>query len=126
MSLMRVRFIGWLALLGAASVQAAPAAGRYEARLCVTLAAQPPNCGPAQAQWSGGRLQLKVNDIEYRLQLQPKRERGQLDVLLMHGTMQIDEFSAPYEWAANNLQFADADKQTRYEVRFGERQRAAR
>jgi hypothetical protein len=41
----------------------------------------------------------------------------------MHGTMQIDEFSAAYEWAANALQFADADKQTRYEVQFGERQR---
>ena len=120
----RVRFIGWLALFGAASAQAAPAAGSYEARLCVTLAAQPPSCGAAQARLSGAHLRVKINDIEYRLLLQPKR--GQLDVLLMHGTMQIDEFSAPYEWAANNLQFADADKQTRYEVQFGERQRAAK
>ena len=122
----RVRFIGLLALLCAGGAQAAPAAGSYDARLCVTLAAQAPSCGPAQAQLSGGRLQVKVNDIVYRLKLQPKREHGQLEVLLMHGTMQIDEFSAAYEWAANHLQFDDADKQTHYEVQFGERQRAAR
>ena len=119
-----VRFISLLALLCAAGAQAAPAAGSYDARLCVTLAAQAPSCGPAQAQLSRGSLQVKVNDIVYRLKLQPTRERGQLDVLLMHGTMQIDEFSAAYEWAANNLQFVDADKQTRYEVQFGERLRA--
>jgi hypothetical protein len=122
----RARFVSGLALLCAASVQAAPAAGQYEARLCVTLAAQAPSCGPAQALLSGSRLQLKVSDITYRLKLQPQRERGQLEVLLMHGTMQIDEFSAAYEWTANNLQFDDADKQTRYEVQFGERQRAAK
>jgi len=118
-----LRFVGWWALLHAASVQAAPAAGSYEAQLCVTLAAQPPSCGAAQAQLSGGRLQVKVSDIVYRLKLQPQRARGQLDVLLMQGTMQIDEFSSTYEWAANKLLFDDADKQTRYEVQFGKRQR---
>ena len=124
MSRLRPRFVGLLALLWAAGALAAPAAGSYEARLCVTLAAQPPSCGAAQAQLSGARLQVKVSDIAYRLNLQPQRARGQLDVLLMHGSMQIDEFSSAYEWAANTLLFDDADKQTHYEVQFGKRQRA--
>ena len=124
MSRLRLPFVGLSALLWAASAQAAPAAGSYEARLCVvTLAAQLPSCGAARAQLSGGRLQVKVSDIVYRLKLQPQRARGQLDVLLMQGTMQIDEFSSTYEWAANKLLFDDADKQTRYEVQFGKRQR---
>ena len=126
MSRARICCAGLLAALCAVGAQAAPAAGSYEARLCVTLAAQAPSCGPAQAQLSGGRLQLTVSDITYRLKLQPQRERGQLEVLLMHGTMQIDEFNSAYEWVSSSLQFDDADKHTRYEVQFGERQRAAR
>jgi hypothetical protein len=117
-----------LALTGAASAHAAPAPGRYEARLCVTpAAADAPSCGPAQALWSGRRLLLRLSDIEYRLTLQAARlERGRLDMQLMHGTMQIDEFRADYEWAASGLQFEDASKRTRYEVQFGERLRTTR
>jgi hypothetical protein len=117
----------WLAaalllLFGAAPAAAAPAPGTYEAQLCVTLADAAPSCGPAQALWSGSRLQLRVSDIEYRLKLQARRERGRLDMLLMHGTMQIDEFSADYAWAdAERLQFDHADKGARYEVQFGKR-----
>ena len=114
-----------LLMMGSAA-HAAPAPGTYAAQLCVQLADAAPSCGPAQAQWSGGRLQLRVSDIVYRLTLQPRRERGRLGMLLMHGTMQIDEFSADYEWADDRLQFNHADKQTRYEVQFGERQRAVR
>jgi hypothetical protein len=118
-----------LALSGAASVQAAvPAPGRYEARLCVTPAdADAPSCGAAQALWSGRRLLLQLSDIEYRLTLQAAQlERGRLDMQLMHGTMQIDEFRADYEWATSGLQFEDASKRTRYEVQFGARRRAHR
>jgi hypothetical protein len=124
----RARLATVLALLGVGAAQAgaAPAPGTYEARLCVTLAAAAPTCGPAQAQWSGSRLQLRVSDIEYRLKLQARRERGRLEMLLMHGTMQIDAFSADYEWAGSGLQFDDADKKTRYEVQLGERLRAAK
>jgi hypothetical protein len=116
-----------LALSGAASAWAAPAPGRYEARLCVTLAAEAaPSCGPAQAQWSGRRLLLRLSDITYRLTLPAQRERGRLDMRLMHGTMQIDEFGADYAWAGSRLQFDDANKGTRYEVQFGERLRTAK
>jgi hypothetical protein len=116
-----------LALLGAAPAGAAPAPGSYAARLCVTRAADAaPSCGPAQVQWSGSRLQLRVSDIVYRLTLQPRRERGRLDMMLMHGTMQIDAFSADYEWVGGALRFEEAEKQSRYEVQLGERRRGAR
>ena len=39
----------------------------------------------------------------------------------MHGAMQIDEFVAVYEWAGNSLQFVDANKNARYELKLGER-----
>jgi hypothetical protein len=32
--------------------------------------------------------------------------------------MQIDEFTAPYEWMSRTLQFVDPAKGTRYEVKF--------
>ena len=109
------------AVLGAAA--APPPPGHYDTELCVSVASANADCGPAQAQWRDrARLQVRVSDVVFRLQLRS----SQADVTVMHGTMQIDEFSAPYEWAANNLQFADAAKQTRYEVQFGERQRAAK
>ena len=111
---------------GPAPMQAAPATGHYDARLCVTLAEQPASCGPALALLSGNRLRVRVSDIEYRLELQAQRSSGDLIALLMHGTMQIDEFNAPYEWRGNALQFDDADKRTRYEVQLGARQRAAK
>ena len=42
---------------------------------------------------------------------------------LMHGTMQLDEFVASYEWAGQSLRFHDTDKNARYEVKLGERRR---
>ena len=116
---------GWLAI-GPAPALAAPAAGTYAARLCVTLAEQPASCGDAHARLTGHHLRVRVSDIEYRLELQPRRPAGDLIAQLMHGTMQIDEFNAPYEWRGNALQFDDADKRTRYEVQLGKRQRATK
>ena len=110
--------LGALLFAGVVSANAAPGAGRYDARLCVILAEQQPSCGPAQAQLrSGGRVQVQVSDIEYRLRLKNQRA----EVLLMHGTMQIDEFTTPYDWAGSVLRFRDADKKTSYEVHFSER-----
>jgi hypothetical protein len=43
----------------------------------------------------------------------------------MHGKMQIDEFSAAYEWDGPILRFIDAAKDVRYEVRIGARKGAA-
>ena len=107
--------------LGAASASAAaaaPAVGHYHAQLCVSLSAGAPNCGAAEVDWQhDSRARVRVNDISYRLQL----HSSQVAVVLMHGAMQLDEFVAPFEWAGNTLQFADAARHARYELRLGER-----
>ena len=89
-------------------VWAAPAAGRYDAELCVATSAVPPSCGPAQIelQADGKMLRVRLSDFEYRLQL----NSSQVDVVLMHGTMQVDEFFGVWEWVGNSLKFADRDK----------------
>ena len=51
---------------------------------------------------------------------------SQLDVTLMHGTMQIDGFTADYDWQGNTLRFADIGKRARYEVQLGTRQSATK
>ena len=107
-----------LGLAAAASARAEPpAAGRYDAQLCVTLGAAAPSCGPADAQvLRGNRVLVRISDIVYRLQL----HSSQADVVMMHGALQIDGFVANYEWAAGPaLEFVDADKQTRYALRLG-------
>ncbi len=105
-----------LAFVAAPAWAATPAPGRYPATLCVTTSASAPaQCGAAELDVrSASRAQLTVADIVYRLQLRP----AQLDVTTLHGTMQIDEFSAEYEWQGALLRFVDADKGVRYEVRL--------
>ncbi|MBC7733293.1 MAG: hypothetical protein H7306_15585 [Bacteriovorax sp.] len=105
--------------LGAASAAAAaPAVGRYDAQLCVSLSAAAPSCGAAEVEWQrDSRARVRVNDLSYRLQL----HSSQVAVVLMHGAMQVDEFVAPFEWAGTTLQFADAARNARYELRLGER-----
>jgi hypothetical protein len=102
-------------------VSAAPGAGRYDGELCVTVGSQPRSCGAVDVQvLSQRRLTVRVADIAYRLELRS----SQLDVVTMHGPMQIDGFVAPYEWLGDVLQFDDPPKNTRYELRVAERRRA--
>jgi len=104
----------------AVGAHAAPVPGRYDAQLCVATSEATPNCGPAQVDWrSGQRVQVQVSDIVYRLKLRS----SQLDVVLMQGSMQLDEFSADYAWQGDTLQFADRDKGARYELQLGARKR---
>ena len=93
-----------------------PAAGRYDAQLCVKLGEAEPSCGAVDAQvLRGNRVLVRASDIVWRLKL----NSSQLEVVMMHGAMQIDEFVANYEWAAGPaLEFVDADKRTRYELRL--------
>jgi hypothetical protein len=106
------------ALHGPASAQAAPAAGRYGAQLCVATSAAAPSCGPADVELrANGEARVRIADIVYRLQL----NSSQVEVVLMQGTMQLDEFVAAYEWAGRSLKFSDSEKNARYEVRLGER-----
>jgi hypothetical protein len=74
-------------------------------------------------QLSARGIEVQVNDIAYRLAWPTQRGSKRLDALVMHGTMQIDEFNGPFEWAGQALRFDDEAKQTRYDVRLGERQR---
>lgn len=92
-----------------------PAPGRYAGQFCVTAAADKPSCGAAEIDLQKyGALRVRINDIVYQLQL----HSSQVDVVLLHGTMQIDEFTANYAWAGRALQFADIDRQARYELRL--------
>ena len=111
-----------LAASAAASATPAPP-GRYDAELCVATRPQAaPNCGAAEVEVTAARISVRVADIVYRLALRP----AQLDVETMHGPMQIDEFSAAYDWDGTTLRFSDAAKAVRYEVRIGARRTAAR
>ncbi len=102
-----------------ASAQAAPAPGRYGGELCVTTpASAAPGCGPAEVELqAGGGARVSISDISYRLQL----KSSQVQVVLMHGGMQVDEFVSNYEWVGRTLQFTDADKRARYALRLTER-----
>jgi hypothetical protein len=92
-----------------------PEAGRHAAELCVATLPQSASCGPAQADLrADGSLRLRVDDIVYNLKL----HSSQVDVIVMHHVVQIDEFTAPYEWVGPTLQFVDTERRSRYEVRF--------
>ena len=108
-----------LIALATGTAGATPAGpGRYDAELCVaTRPEAPPTCGAAEVEVTSARINVRVADIVYRLALKP----AQLDVETMHGQMQIDEFSAAYDWEGSTLRFSDAAKDVRYEVRIGAR-----
>lgn len=97
-----------------AAVAGPPAAGRYVAQMCVAVSNLEPACGRAEIEWrAADRAVLRISDVVYALRLYT----SQLDVVLMHGAMQIDGFTAIYEWDGPTLRFIDADKNVRYEVR---------
>ena len=109
------------AFAAAAPVVAAPAAGWSDAQLCVATTPAGPSCGPAEVELrANGEARVRVADIVYRLQL----NSSQVEVVLMQGTMQLDEFVASYEWVGRSLQFDDKDKNARYEVKLGELRRS--
>jgi len=99
----------------AAVSEGRPAVGRHTATLCVATSAAEPSCGPAQVDLRrNGSARVQVDDVVYRLQL----HSSQVEVVLMHGAMQVDEFTVPYEWVGRSLQFRDDERHVRYEVRF--------
>ena len=117
----RARAVAAITLvLGAGAVAAAvsegrPTVGRHAGELCVTNASTEPSCGPALVELRrDGSARVRINDLVYRLQL----HSSQVDVVLMHGAVQIDEFTVPYAWVGRSLQFTDDERNVRYEVRF--------
>ena len=111
------------AALAAGSASAAvsegrPVVGRHAGELCVATASAAPSCGPAQVDLRrDGSARVRIDDLVYRLQL----HSSQVEVVLMHGAMQVDEFTVPYEWVGGALQFNDDERKVRYEVRFTKR-----
>lgn len=104
------------ALLVAAGAAGPPPAGRYDARLCVTVSTQAPSCGPAEAHISAeGELRVQVNDIAYHLSF----EQGTLLGVTTHGNVQVAEFVSSYRWAGSTLLFADPARGLQYEVQLG-------
>ena len=103
-----------LAIGAAAPLAAQPPFGRHDGELCVAIGAAPASCGPAQIDLHPGMLRLRIDDIVYRLHL---RDRD-VEVVLMHGAMQVDDFTVPFDWAGDVLRFEDAPRAARYEVRF--------
>lgn len=117
----RARVVAAIALaLGAGAAAAAvsegrPTVGRHAGELCVANASTEPSCGPALVELRrDGSARVRINDLVYRLQL----HSSQVDVVLMHGAVQIDEFTVPYAWVGRSLQFTDDERNVRYEVRF--------
>lgn len=108
------RLLVLLLAIAAGVVSAAePPRGRHDGRFCVAVADAAPDCGPVQVDvLRPSRLRVRVSDIVYQLEL----HTSQLDVVLMHGAMQIDGFVAPYEWVDSALRFDDFEKRTRYEL----------
>lgn len=99
----------------AACATAPPSPGHYDADLCVATGPAAQSCGPVEVWFRApGRLRLRFDDIVYHLRL----DGGRIEVVLMHGAMQIDGFVATYEWAGERLRFVDMEKTTRYEVRL--------
>jgi hypothetical protein len=91
-----------------------PAPGRHDAELCVTIAAAAPNCGPAQLDLRrDGSARVRVDDLTYTL----KPHAGQAEVVLMHGSVEIDDFGVRYAWVGRLLQITDDERQMRYDVR---------
>ena len=103
---------------GALLQGAPPAAGHYDAVLCVAVGARSADCGPVEVDIDrAGRTLVRLSDIVYRLELYGE----QLGISMFHGTMQVDGFFAPYRWSARQLQFIDSEKGTRYELNLGPR-----
>lgn len=99
----------------AAVADGRPALGRHAAELCVATTPAGPSCGPAQVDLQrGGSARVRIDDLVYHLKL----HSSQVEVVLMHGAVQVDEFTVPYEWVGRSLTFIDDDRKVRYEVRF--------
>ena len=117
----RVMVMSALVAAGGASAavsEGRPAVGRHAGELCVSTAAAAPNCGPVQIDLRrDGSARVRIDDVTYHLQLRS----SQVEVVLTHGAVQVDEFIAPYEWVGRTLQFIDDDRNVRYEVRFAKK-----
>jgi hypothetical protein len=117
-----------VALLAAAGLLpgaalARPAFAHHAAQLCVATLPKPPSCGPVQVDLlADGSMRMRFDDVSYYMKL----DGGQVEIVVMHNLVQIDELVAPYQWIGNTLHFDDTDRHSRYEVRFPDARPAVR
>ena len=98
-----------------AAPMVAPQLGRYTAPLCVATSAAPPSCGPAQVDLrDNGTASVRVDDVVYHLKL----HGDQVEVVVTHNLVQIDEFTLPCTWFGSTLEFDDTERHSHYEFRF--------
>lgn len=98
-----------------ATADVRPGAGRHAVQFCVSTAAAPPSCGPAQADVRDkGAIDVRIDDIVYHLKL----HSSQVDIVVMHNATQIDEMTQSYDWSGATLEFNDDDRESHYEIRF--------
>lgn len=98
-----------------------PPVGRYDGQLCVTTTAASEQCGPVTLQFQRGRARVQVSDLVYHLSW--RVPQTQMLLVLMHGSVQVDEFVTEGQWSKQALSFKDSDKDVRYEVRWEALQR---
>ena len=113
------------ALIGAGAccpAVAQPPPGRHAGRLCVTTAAAPESCGPVEIDLAPGTMRLRIDDVQYRVNF----VGAGLEVIVLHGSMQIDDFASAFAWEGDLLRFEDVPRRTRYEVRFAPADAAAK
>ena len=104
----------------AASMQQAgpPPAGRYNGQMCVSSGGAQEQCGPVALQFRNGVARVQVSDLVYHLNW--RAPKTQMLLVLMHGSVQVDEFVTEGLWSKQSLRFKDPDKDVRYEVRWEE------
>ncbi|MDO9353552.1 MAG: hypothetical protein Q7T55_07645 [Solirubrobacteraceae bacterium] len=108
-----VALLAWGCASGLALARPEP--GRHAAEFCVATLPKPASCGRVQAELGkNGLLRFRIDDVRYTLQL----HSSQLDVVVMHNVVQIDEFTANSDWRGETLTFLDVDRNSRYEIRF--------
>jgi hypothetical protein len=99
-----------------ASHSGPPPAGRYNGQLCVSTAGAAEQCGPVVLQFQSGGARVQVSDLVYHLNW--RVPKTQMLLVLMHGSVQVDEFLTEGLWSKQSLRFKDPDKDVRYEVRW--------
>ena len=103
-------------LAGCTALPRLPAPGLYAGELCTAVVDGPLNCGAAEVFLAGDRAKVRVSDFIYDLALQD----GQVEVMLIHGSMLVDVWSAHYSWDRHYLRFIDEERRTFYRVRFAD------
>ncbi len=93
-----------------------PPAGRYNGQMCVNAGGAAEQCGPVAVQFRNGAARVQVSDLVYHLNW--RAPKTQMLLVLMHGSVQVDEFVTEALWSKQSMRFKDPEKDVHYEVRW--------